>query len=240
MTADRSPRVGALLLAGGSGSRFGSRPKQFQFLDHRRRLVDAALETVTAVAHLVVLVLPRGRVADGPWDGAAVDGIATAGNDRLGSVRAGLRVLADLEDDHGDGPSTCDIILVHDAAHPLASMESATSVIAAVAAGADAAVPWLPVVDVLKRRQPDGSLQTAGRDGLGQAQTPHAFRADLLRAIHADPVRSATDDSPTAWEDTQLIEQQGGRVVGVEGDAGNIHVVTPADLDVVRRLARLL
>lgn len=224
------PRVGGLVLAGGSGSRFGPSPlpKQFQPLDDRRRLVDAAVETIAAVTDPVVLVLPAGRLPDGsPWDGAPVDAVAAAGSDRLGSVRAGLAALDRLDAACG---RRCDVIVIHDAAHPLASVGSARAVIDAVLAGADAAVPWLPVVDVLKRRGPDGTLETAGRDGLGQAQTPHAFDGGRLRAIHAAPAGGA-------WEDTQLVEESGGRVVGVEGDPGNIHVVTPADLDLVRRLS---
>lgn len=225
-------RVGGLLLAGGAGSRFGpSRvPKQFQPLDYRRRLVDAALETIRAVSDVVVLVLPGGTLPDGsPWDGSPVDSIAAAGTDRLGSVRSGLGALQGLDTDWGH---PCDVVLVHDAAHPLASAATARSVVDAVVAGADAAVPWLPVFDVVKKLRPDGSLETAGRDGLGQAQTPHAFNGDRLRSIHASPTGS------DAWEDTQLIEESGGRVVGVEGDPGNIHVVTPNDLDLARRLAR--
>jgi 2-C-methyl-D-erythritol 4-phosphate cytidylyltransferase len=207
--------VGGLLLAGGSGTRFGH-PKQFLQLVPGIRLVDAALATVHAVADEVVLVLPTDEV----WSGAAVDHVVAGGDSRLASVRAGVAVLSESHR----------VILVHDAAHPLASIETAAAVVSAVDEGADAAVPWLPVVDVLKRLRADGSLETAGRDGLGQAQTPHAFRGEVLRELHA---RATTK----AWEDTQLVERQGGRVVGVAGDAANIHVVTADDLDVARRLA---
>lgn len=210
------PRVGGLILAAGSGARFGS-PKQFLEILPGRRLIDAAVTTVKATCDETVIVLPAGHL----WDGEQVDAVADGGADRLGSVRAGLAELS----------STCDVILVHDAGHPLATIETAAATIAAVLGGADAAVPWLPVVDVLKRLADDGSLETAGRDGLGQAQTPHAFRADVLRRLHESAVTNA-------WEDTQLIEEQGGRVVPVPGDAANIHVVTPDDLEVVRRLAQ--
>lgn len=202
------------MLAGGSGARFGS-PKQFLELANGVRLIDAAVQTVIECCDETVVVLPQGGV----WDGASVHASVVGGSDRLASVRAGLGGLS----------AECDVILVHDAGHPLASPETGRQVISAVLDGADAAVPWLPVVDVLKRQRADGSLETAGRDGIGQAQTPHAFKADLLRQLHLAKTQNA-------WEDTQLIEEQGGRVVPVPGDAGNIHVVTPADLDVARRL----
>jgi 2-C-methyl-D-erythritol 4-phosphate cytidylyltransferase len=205
--------VGGILLAGGSGSRFGQ-PKQFLELAAGTRLIDAALDCLLEVANKTVLVLPEGHL----WAGAAVHAVVAGGDTRLASVQAGLAALPH-----------CDVIVVHDAGHPLAAVDTARLAIAAVEAGADAAVPWLPVVDVLKRQRPDGSLEAAGRDGLGQAQTPHAFRANVLRALHQGGATGT-------WEDTQLIEEQGGRVVAVPGDSGNIHVVTPEDLTVVRRL----
>ena len=202
------------MLAAGSGARFGS-PKQFLELAKGVRLVDAAVQTMLDCCDETVVVVP----GDHTWTGAAVDAAVMGGADRLASVRAGLASLS----------VQCDVILVHDAGHPLATVGTAHDVMAAVIDGADAAVPWLPVVDVLKRQRSDGSLETAGRDGLGQAQTPHAFQAEALRELHRTEIDGA-------WEDTQLIEERGGRVVPVPGDAGNIHVVTPSDLDVARRL----
>ncbi|MCL9797363.1 2-C-methyl-D-erythritol 4-phosphate cytidylyltransferase, partial [Frankia sp. AgKG'84/4] len=59
-------------------------------------------------------------------------------------------------------------------------------------------------------------------------QTPHAFRADLLRAVHAG--------APEAVEDSQLVTDAGGTIVVVPGEPANIHVTTPDELAMARLL----
>jgi 2-C-methyl-D-erythritol 4-phosphate cytidylyltransferase len=101
-------------------------------------------------------------------------------------------------------------------------------VIAAVAAGADAAVPGIPVADTIKVVEADGTVvATPDRSTLVAVQTPQAFRASVLRAAHA-----AGGD---ATDDAALIEQAGGTVVVVEGDHLNRKITLPDDLEWVRR-----
>lgn len=187
------------MLAGGSSSRLGM-PKQFLELGAGRRLVDVAVAVARDVADEVVLVLPSGVT----WEGATVDRVARAGAHRIISVANALA--------HVDG--TADVVLVHDAAHPLVSSALARSVVEAVRAGAQAAIPLLRATDVVKRVRADGSLETVGRDDLGMGQVPHAFSRAALVAAHAG--------CPPAdvWEDSELIERCGGRVVAVPGDPG--------------------
>ena len=85
----------------------------------------------------VVVVLPDGV----GWDGAPVSAAVAGGATRSASVRAGLAAV----------PLDAEVVVVHDAARPLASAELFDSVIAAVRGGADGAVPGVPVVDTLKR-----------------------------------------------------------------------------------------
>jgi 2-C-methyl-D-erythritol 4-phosphate cytidylyltransferase len=59
-------------------------------------------------------------------------------------------------------------------------------------------------------------------------QGPQAFRADVLRGVHAD--------EPDALEDSELVERNGGTVVVVPGETRNIHVITPSDLVIVAGL----
>ena len=66
------------------------------------------------------------------------------------------------------------------------------------------------------------------RNGLVIVQTPHAFRADLLRRAHIG--------GPEAADDTMLVEAVGGTITVVAGDPVNVHVTTPADLRIVDRL----
>jgi 2-C-methyl-D-erythritol 4-phosphate cytidylyltransferase len=195
-----------VVVAGGTGTRFGT-AKQFESIAGTR-LVDRAVETTAAACDEVVVVLPDAFTWDGPPVAAAVVGGAT----RSASVRAGLAAVA---------PSAT-IVVVHDAARPLASPALFEAVIGAVRRGADAAVPAVPVPDTVKRVDGDEVVETVARDELVVVQTPQAFRAEALRAAHTSGA-DATDDAA-------LIEAADGRVVIVPGERANLKVTTPADL----------
>jgi 2-C-methyl-D-erythritol 4-phosphate cytidylyltransferase len=202
--------VWGIVVAGGHGARFGS-PKQFEPLGAARpTLVERAVTTTAAACDRVVVVLPPGR----EWSGAPVDAAVPGGARRSDSVRAGLAAVSD----------DADVIVVHDAARPLASVGLFRAVIDAVRSGADGAVPALALSDTVKRVEGDRVVETVARDGLATVQTPQAFAAAVLRAAHATG-RDATDDSA-------LVEAAGGAVVVVPGEPENLKVTTPADLEV--------
>jgi 2-C-methyl-D-erythritol 4-phosphate cytidylyltransferase len=201
-----------IVVAGGTGSRFGA-AKQFESIG-AGRLVDLAVDATTAACDGVVVVLPEGC----GWNGAPVSAAVVGGPSRSASVRAGLAAV----------PADAEVIVVHDAARPLASHALFAAVIDATRRGADAAVPALPVPDTVKRVEGDRVVDTVARDGLVAVQTPQAFRAEALRAAH-DAGRDATDDAA-------LIEAAGGRVVVVPGEPANLKVTTPADLAIVAAL----
>jgi 2-C-methyl-D-erythritol 4-phosphate cytidylyltransferase len=200
-------QVGAIVVAAGRGDRFGA-PKQFLELAGTR-LVDRAVDACTRAGAAVVVVLP----ADVAWDGPPVHAAVAGGATRSDSVRAGLTAL----------PATVEVVVVHDAARPLASAVLFDAVIAAVRGGADAAVPAVPVADTLKRVDGPRVTETVTRDDLVAVQTPQAFRIDALRAAHASG-GSATDDAA-------LVEQRGGCVVVVPGEVANFKITSPTDLE---------
>ena len=199
--------VGAVVVAAGRGERFGG-PKQLRPLGDRR-IVDHAVEAARATCDTVVLVVPP----DADW---AVDGVRSVpgGATRSASVRAGLAAL----------PPEIEIVVVHDAARPLADVAVFDRVVAAVRAGADGAVPGVPVADTVKRVDGTGTVVgTVPREELVIVQTPQAFRADVLRAAHAA--------GPEASDDAAVVEAAGGRVVVVAGAPDNFKITEPADLD---------
>ena len=201
-------RVWAIVVAAGRGERFGA-PKQYEPLGGRR-VLDWALEAAGARSEGVVLVVPPERAAD-PEPAAAA--VVAGGTSRSASVRAGLAAV----------PAEVDVVLVHDAARPLAPPELFEAVLTAVAVGADAAVPGLPVTDTVKRVAPDGAVvETLDRHELVAVQTPQAFRAAALRAAHAG--------GGEASDDAALVEAAGGRVVVVPGDPAAAKVTEPGDL----------
>jgi 2-C-methyl-D-erythritol 4-phosphate cytidylyltransferase/2-C-methyl-D-erythritol 2,4-cyclodiphosphate synthase len=124
-----------------------------------------------------------------------------------------------------------DIVVVHDAARPLASPALFGAVVNAVVNGADAAVPGLAITDTVKGVDSDGEhsviRSTLPREGLVTVQTPQAFRRQILEQAHAD--------SPEATDDAALVEAIGARVVVIPGEPGNIKITLPGDLERVTR-----
>jgi 2-C-methyl-D-erythritol 4-phosphate cytidylyltransferase len=204
--------VWGIVVAGGKGTRFGS-PKQFERLGDAR-VVDRAVAAAVAACEQVIVVVPPGI----KWDGDAAVMPVIGGERRSDSVRAGLAVVGD----------DAEIVVVHDAARPLAQVALFREVIDAVRRGADAAVPVVPLADTLKRIDGARVRETVPREQLVSAQTPQAFRTSVLRAAHA-PVADAADDAA-------LVEAAGGTVVATMGDPRNIKVTTGHDLDVAAAL----
>ncbi len=204
--------VAAVVVAAGQGLRFGGL-KQFSPLDDGT-VTAHSVRAARSVASRVVLVVPLGY--DGLGEGA--DQVVIGGPTRASSVRAGLEHCREA-----------DVVVVHDAARPLATPALFRAVVNAVIAGADAAVPGLAITDTVKRVARDGGSMvvraTVPRDELVTVQTPQAFTRASLERAHATG-GDATDDAA-------LVEAQGGRVVVVPGEVDNIKITLPEDLDKV-------
>jgi 2-C-methyl-D-erythritol 4-phosphate cytidylyltransferase len=71
--------------------------------------------------------------------------------------------------------------------------------------------------------------ETLDRSGLVLAQTPQVFERGLLERAYAQADLSSTDDAG-------LVERLGERVVVVPGDARNIKITRPGDIDMIRRI----
>lgn len=198
----------SIVVAGGSGARFGQR-KQYLPLAGRR-VLDWSLDAARAVGS-VVLVVPADCAGEAE---PLADQVVAGGPTRSASVRAGLAAV----------PSDVEVIVVHDAARPVPVPAVWERVLAAVADGADGAVPVVPVADTL--RELGGG--TVDRSRLVAVQTPQAFRAASLRAAHVG--------DPEGTDDASLVEASGGKVVVVDGDVGNLKITTPTDLLVAEAL----
>jgi 2-C-methyl-D-erythritol 4-phosphate cytidylyltransferase len=215
--------VAAILVAAGPGTRLGAQePKAFVELFGIPLFVRAlrALLGAPSVASVVVVVpraaVERGRALVerfGPWR-APVDVVA-GGAERQDSVRNGLAAAGRAE-----------LIAIHDAARPLVRPDVVEAAIAA-AERHGAAIVATPATDTVKRVHPDGWIEsTSPRQHIWLAQTPQVFRADLIRAAHA---QAAAASSP-ATDDAVLVEQLGARVYVVPGNPENRKITTPEDL----------
>jgi 2-C-methyl-D-erythritol 4-phosphate cytidylyltransferase len=211
--------IAAVVVAAGQGTRFGGL-KQFSLYDGET-IAARSLRASRSVAEYTVLVVPEGY--DGQGEGA--DLVVVGGATRAASVRHGLERCLDAE-----------IVVVHDAARPLASPVLFHSVVDAVLRGADAAIPGLALTDTIKRVAVEGDetfvTATLERDELVAVQTPQAFRRELLVRAHA----SGGDAS----DDAGLVEAIGARVVIVEGEAHNVKITRPEDLKLLALYERLL
>jgi len=179
--------VWAIVLGGGSGARFGG-AKQFAELGGQT-LLARSVAAAASVAEGVVVVVPGGVEPPGlpRVEGKLV--VAPAGAHRAASVRSGLAAV----------PVEAEVIVVADAAHPLASPALFAAVVAAVQAGAVGALPGLPLTEVLATVDAEGT-RTGGlpREGHVLVQMPHAFRAGLLRAAHASGEDGVEDSAMVA------------------------------------------
>ena len=212
MTTADGP-VWAVVLAGGRGTRFG-RLKQFEPLGGVR-LIDRTVAAARRTCDRVALVLPAGV----EWDGPPVDALAVGGDHQSESMRAALAVI----------PDDAGVVVATDPAHPLAADRIYTDVVAAVRAGADGAVPVLPLLEVVQRVVDGRVVETLPKNDAVITQAPQAFRADVLRAVHAD--------LPRPVENSGLLVERGHHVVAVPGEPANLHVATAADLTVMEGLA---
>jgi 2-C-methyl-D-erythritol 4-phosphate cytidylyltransferase len=211
----------AVIVAAGSGTRLGeSEPKALVTI-RGRPLVALSVERALASPSIagVVVVAPPGyedavRDALGPTAGSAV--VVTGGATRQRSVAAGMDAV-----DVG-----ADVVAVHDAARPFASAALFEAVVEAVRAGADAAVPVLPLVDTVKRIRDGSIVGTEPRDELALAQTPQACRAQLLR----DALAKADEAGVDFTDDAGLLEWAGASIRTVAGEPRNFKVTTPEDL----------
>ena len=218
--------VTAIIAAGGSGSRVGSHvPKQFLPLGGQtilERSVTAFL-THDQVSEVILALPPHEPVKDAA-------GVLPIG--KLRTVPGGARRQDSVASAFDAVSPTSDIVLIHDAARPFVSADLITrSIAAAVEHGA--AIVALPVTDTVKQvTMEDGKRVIAGtipRESIYLAQTPQAFRRDVLAQAVALGRGGAS-----ATDEAALAELAGFPVHIVEGTIDNVKITTAADLERAR------
>ena len=216
--------VAAIVPAAGRGERLGpGQPKALRLLGGVPMLVHAVRALSRArLVDLVVVAAPPDGVAEvkallASHEVGAEVAVVAGGEERQDSVARALEAL----------PADVDVVLVHDAARPLAPSELVDVVAAAVLGGHPAVVPGLRVADTVKRVAIGGSLETVSetvpRDDLRAIQTPQGFDRAVLAKAHATADTRVTDDAG-------LVERLGVEVVVVPGSPEAFKITRPLDL----------
>lgn len=216
---------GAVIVAAGTASRMGGIDKVIAPLGGEpmiRRTVRAFQEC-DAIREIVVvtrqdLLIP---VMDLCAPFQKVRAVVVGGNDRVGSVQAGLSALSDR----------VRLVAVQDGARPLISWQVIDRTVRA-ANTYGAAAPAIAVKDTIKVVQGGIVTATPERSALQAVQTPQVFDFDLLRGA----LRKAVKDGAQITDDCSAVERLGMSVKIVEGDERNIKITTPLDLKIAEML----
>jgi len=210
--------ITAIIVAGGSGTRFGAgKPKQFvEILG--KPLILHTLERFENCSSIdeIILVLPADSVENFQqnFNLTKLKKIVAGGKTRAESVYNGLQAVSDK----------AEIVAVHDGARPLVSVEEITATIEK-AAETGAACLVAGVSDTIKEVSGGRISGTIDRTKLRRALTPQCFRLEILQKAFAQ-----ADLSEAVTDECFLVEKLGYEIAIVEGSAKNIKITTPEDL----------
>lgn len=218
MVEDRREKVGAVIVAAGTGERMEGIDKILALLDGEPVLLRATkpFQNSRLIDQVVVVVSTereatcRQLVTGNEW--SKVTDICLGGDRRQDSVLSGLGYLKD-----------CRWAMIHDAARPLVTEELIEKGLEA-ARETGSAVAAVPVTDTIKMAGEDMLVQgTPPRGNLWAGQTPQVFRFDIIAEAFRKVDFEVTDDS-------KLIEKLGHKVKLYMGSYDNIKITTPQDL----------
>jgi 2-C-methyl-D-erythritol 4-phosphate cytidylyltransferase len=214
----------AIIVAAGSGKRFGSRvPKQFLNLNGSPMF----LWSVEAFASIksfkqIIVVVPSDMVEFLSLKYKTGFVCVAGGNERFDSVRSGLALVGDY----------IDFIAVHDAARPLVSKKDILSVLYK-AAKTKAAVAVEKIKDTIKLVSAGGNiLKTLDRTVLRNAQTPQIFKKELLKEAYSGKMFVGMTD------DSQLVENLKIKVSAVETKFPNFKITTKQDFELAKKILK--
>ena len=222
---DKNPQTAAIILAGGTGERFGKEGGKQLVEIAGKPILTWSAEAFDAVGDvgLIVIVCPEERMREylsraiDPFPFVTPVVMAPAGSIRQESAFSGLEYVGD----------DYEYVVLHDGARPLISPDLILHTINTVKGNfdCDGAVVAHPAVDTLKVVENGVIMGTPDRSVFWNAQTPQVFRAGIYRRAHA----SALSDGFVGTDDSALIERLGGRVLVVEGKRDNIKLTVPED-----------
>jgi len=231
MEKTESMKTIAIIVAGGSGTRFGAEmPKQFLDLCGEpilMRTIRAFDDALSRTDHDIIVTLPAQQME--LWrelcdkHGFALQHRVVAGGEtRWHSVKNAL--------DSIDGVEHVDVIAVHDGVRPMASQRLITSAFA-TARKKGSAIPVVSLNDSVRQIDGNNGVSRAlDRSMLRAVQTPQVFNARLLVKAYQRPYE------PVFTDDASVMERDGNIVTLIVGDPNNLKITRPVDLAVAEYL----
>jgi len=152
--------------------------------------------------------------------------LVPGGDRRQDSVYNGLLAIDNIIDDS--------IVVIHDGVRPFIRSEQLTECITC-ATDYDACIFGIPAYDTLKRVNNSGFIEnTIERNTIWLAQTPQAFKYNLIRRAHENAIRTRINGT----DDAMLVEQLGIKVKVVTGSRCNVKITTKEDLLLARAMVK--
>lgn len=222
-------RLWVIVPAAGSARRMGTlaKPKQYLPLAGRTLIewsIAPFLRESRCEAIVVMLAADDRWWPDSPLREQARVRTAIGGADRAETVRRGLEVLPARDEDW---------VLVHDAARPCLCDADVRRLIDGCGEDAVGGLLAVPLVDTLKRADADGLVaQTLPREGMWRALTPQMFRYGVLRRA----LTQSAEGGIAVTDESQAVELLGLRPRLIAGDADNIKITVPDDLQFAERI----
>ena len=231
---DEKPKTAAIILAGGTGDRFGREGGKQLVQIAGKPVLTWSAEAFDAVGDvgLIVIVCPEDRQLEylkravDPFPFVTPIMMAPSGPTRQESAFSGLEYV----------PEGFEFVVLHDGARPLVTPELIEHSIAIVKGNydCDGAVVAHPSIDTLKVVENGVIAGTPDRNVFWNAQTPQVFRSGIYRRAHA----AALSDGFVGTDDSSLIERLGGRVLVVEGPRDNLKLTVPEDYELLEAAVR--
>ncbi len=213
-------KVGAVIVAAGSGKRMGTDiPKQFLLLNDEP-IIRHTVEKFQNCKKIDEIVVVTGKehiktCCDILKDADKLKAVVPGGKERQDSVVKGIEALSE----------DCEYVLIHDGVRPFIKNDDILRVIEAVKKW-NACVMAVKSKDTVKIAEEGFVKATPDRSTLWNAQTPQAFKTDLIKKAY----KKAAEEKAVLTDDAMAAELLGERVRIVEGGYYNIKITTPEDL----------
>ena len=222
--------VSAIIVAGGSGSRMGTRTKKQYLKIKDKEILVYAVECFEKMPEIQEIIVVTGKeecsyvehLLRDTYKLSKVRAVVAGGKERQDSVFNGIQVVN----------NKADYVVIHDGARPLITEE-------VVRAGLNtaymqrASIIAVPVKDTIKVVNKEGKVETTpDRNTLWSIQTPQIFERELITYAH----QYAKEHGLSATDDSMLVEAIGVPVYITEGHYTNIKITTPEDMIIAERM----